>query len=1334
MVGLCRITTQPQVGGSLPGPKSCSTVDDTELMPKSQLDQLETDIAAAMVPEQFGLRSRLARIRRNLSDPHVDRQIQQLAQRVEESITRRAKRQAAKPEVRFDLPLPVLEWRDEIVSAIRDHQVVIISGETGSGKSTQLPKICLEMGRGVDGMIGLTQPRRLAARSIATRLADELRSPLGRDVGYKIRFAEHVRKDSYIKLMTDGILLAETTSDRFLNQYDTIILDEAHERSLNIDFLVGYLKRLLPKRPELRCIVTSATIDAKRFSEHFSDGGSPAPVIEVSGRNYPVDVRYRPWEESDEADEPDLADQIVSAVAELLPELDGDILAFLPTERDIRETTRALGGRHHRGQPLEILPLYARLPATDQNRIFAPHQRRRIVLATNVAESSLTVPGIRAVIDVGTARISRYSPRSKVQRLPIEAISRASADQRMGRCGRVGPGICIRLYSQTDYEGRDRYTTPEIRRTNLAAVILQTIALRLGPIDEFPFLDPPRPDAIRDGYKTLFELGAIDAKRQLTSIGRELSRLPVDPRVGRMILAADEENCLEEVLAIAAGLEVRDPRERPPEKKQQADERHAEFADQSSDFLSLLKLWDLYHHWKSTLSRNQLRKACRQNFLSYNRMREWADIYRQLRQMVEQSGRKIGSRQDDYDAIHRALLTGLLSGIAYRSDANRYQGAGGNELFLWPGSALFRDRPKWVVAAELVETNRRYCRVVAKINPGWIERIAEHLVTRTHQDPHWNSRSLSAMIFERVNLFSLPIVPRRRVPLGGIDPETARQLFIQHALVEGELNKSGGQPALDFLEHNRQLIRGTAEAAAKQRRGDWIVSEQAVFEYYDEHLPAHVYDVPRLKKWLKQQRRNDREPLRMQPHDLLKDADAVDRPTDYPDQLSIENSQFPLTYHFSPGDKQDGITITVPQQALNQLPYQRIDWLVPGQVQEKITALIRTLPKSIRRGLVPAPDTAQKAAAALDFGDGPFLATLATTLSRISGESVSAEDFQLDRLPPHLRMKIRLIDQQGKTLAIDDDLERLRSEFGTGTEEDSGEISDAGWEDQETRSWDFGELPEEVTLRRGGITVKAYPAVLDQGERVAVRLVDTADRAVEKSRGGIRRLYLLANKKTLMMQVAHLPNMQEMRLYAASLPGGGKIEARLAELLADRAFLGTEPLPRTADEFDLRIRQADRRIGPAVQELTALARPLLEAYHSAKLAAEHLASSRWQDSAADVRQQLNWLVRNGFLVDTPWEWLQHFPRYFRAIQHRYEKLQHGGHARDQQAVAQLTPWLERYEQRAEQHERRGVVDPELSRFRWMIEEFRVSLFAQVLGTVVSVSDRRLEKQWANVTG
>lgn len=1290
-------------------------------------------IETAMILDRHRLWSRWRTLSRDsaTTDPQVQRQWDQLCAHIAQSAQRREERQQHLPKVQYDESLPIHARRQEIAAAIASHPIVIVSGETGSGKSTQLPKICLEMGRGVDGMIGHTQPRRIAARAIAARLAEELATPLGSGVGYKIRFSDQTQSRTYVKLMTDGILLAETPSDRFLNQYDTIILDEAHERSLNIDFLLGYLKRLLPQRPELRCIITSATIDAGRISEHFARGGQPAPVIEVSGRGYPVEVRYRVAESAADGDEPEeeLSEQIVAAVGELVRELPGDVLVFLPTERDIRETATALGRRRVRSDaPLELLPLYARLSAQEQNRVFAPHTHRRIVLATNVAESSLTVPGIRSVIDTGTARISHYSPRSKVQRLPIEPISRASADQRAGRCGRIGPGICVRLYSEEDYLARDAFTTPEIRRTNLAAVILQTMAWRLGAIEEFPFLDPPRSDAIQDGYRTLFELGAIDDRRELTPVGRQLSRLPVDPRIGRMILAARERNCLEEILIIAAGLEVQDPRERPAEKTAQADECHSQFADEASDFLGLLKVWDFYHTLKENLSRSQLRKACRQNFLSLNRLREWSDIYRQLRQLAEQQGPAPRTRHDDYQAIHQALLTGLLSGIAVRDDGSQYTGAGGNKLHIWPGSALFHKRPMWIVAAELVETSRRYCRVVARIDPGWIEPLAPHLVRSSYDDPCWDGRRGAAMVHQKVTLFGLTIVPRRRVPLGPVDPDEARRLFIDHALVEGDVR--GGFP---FLDHNRQVLKQIEQLAAKQRRTDRLVGAQDVAHFYQRRLPEDVFDAGRLLRWLRTAGDPAGHVLHMRLEDLLPvDESPTDPATLYPDQLAVRQTRFPLQYHFAPGEDRDGVSVTVPRHALNQLPPEQLDWLVPGRLEEKITALIRTLPKSIRRCLVPAPDTARQAAAQLRFGEGPFLVNLARELTRISGEHVPPDAFQLDRLPPHLLMKVRVVDDSGKTLAVDHRLERLREQFQAPTEGPSGQISDPQWNRPPTPHWDFGDLPDELRITRGGLRVPAYPAIVDQQDGVVVRLLDTRDRALQETRAGVRRLYFLDQRKSLRAHVAWLPRWPDIQLLAATWAGKSHLEEQLALLIADRAFLGEEPVPHQEAEYRRRLASAAERAAGAVQDITRLVFPLFETRHAALLALEKLPRPRYDHTARDVQQQLDQLAPDSFLITTPWTWLQHFPRYFRAITLRLEKLPQGSAQRDQQAMDALQPWLEAWRQRAQLHHQRGSVDPSLETFRWMLEEFRVSLFAQTLGTAVPVSQRRLEKQWALV--
>ncbi len=923
-----------------------------------------------------------------------------------------ADRRAAQPRLEYPDELPISAYRESLCELIQSHQVIVVCGETGSGKSTQLPKICLEAGLGRNAMIGHTQPRRLAARSIATRLAEELDTPLGHWVGYKVRFGDQTSDQTLVKLMTDGILLAETQSDRSLDAYDAIIIDEAHERSLNIDFLLGYLKQLQQKRRDLKIIITSATIDAERFAEHFGDHAGPAPIVSVEGRGYPVEIRYLPWDQAAEGEDRryDLSQHVIAGIEATARQGAGDVLVFLPTERDIREVSHHVAGHYKRlgltGR-VDLLPLYARLPQAEQQRIFHPEgNRRRIIFATNVAESSLTVPGIRFVVDSGTARISRYSARSKLQRLPIEAVSRASADQRAGRCGRVGPGTCVRLYSLEEYESRESYTTPEIRRTNLAAVVLRTKTLRMGELADFPLLDPPKPEAIRDGIRTLIELGAIDERHALTEIGWKLGRLPVDPRVGRILLAADENGSLAEVLPIAAALEVQDPRERPPDKREAADQAHAEFADPQSDFLSLLRLWRFYEEARAQTSRNKLERALRKRFLSPTRMREWADVYRQLREMVttamdgnsrqnavrrrigpihyELSETKIVS-DDQYEKVHCALLAGLLSGVAMVGDKNEYTGAGGLKLFLWPGSGVFAAKPKWIVAAELVETSKQFARTVARIEPRWIESVGSHLIKRSHVDPHWSSRAGGPFCFENQTLFGLPIVLRRRVPLAPIDPVTARDLLIDHGLAEQQLRTNAR-----FVRHNIAVIDAIAQLAAKTRRRDLLIEHHQIARFYQARLPDDVCDRGRLEKldrtvetpvwakktwdaagvslWLENPPAVDDPPsLYVRPDDLVESAQPISE-EDFPDQLVIGQSRLPLEYHYEPGSARDGIHVKVHQAALTQLSDDRLGWLVPGSLVPKLTGMIKSLPKRIRRNLVPAADVAAKIADELSAG------------------------------------------------------------------------------------------------------------------------------------------------------------------------------------------------------------------------------------------------------------------------------------------------------------------------------------------------------------------------------
>jgi ATP-dependent helicase HrpA len=1349
--------------------------------------QLEKEIGRAMRVDRY----RLQRELRALGEPEKegkspDSRLTRLAEAVRRSVALREARRRGVPPIRYDDELPVSARRSEIADAIRDNQVVIICGETGSGKSTQLPKICLEMGRGIEGLIGHTQPRRIAARSVAARIADELASPLGRDVGFKVRFAEALSPQTYIKLMTDGILLAETQGDAFFDQYDTIILDEAHERSLNIDFLIGYLKRLLPKRRDLKLIVTSATIDAARFATHFATPRGPAPVLEVSGRTYPVEVRWRPPLADEDGGEADLQQAILAAVEEVAGIDQGDILIFMPTERHIHETAKTL-----RGQPLpgdrsgrqpEILPLYGRLSMREQQRVFQPGAKRRVVIATNVAESSLTVPRIRYVIDPGTARISRYSPRSKTQRLPIEPVSRASADQRKGRCGRIGPGLCVRLFSEEDYTARDAYTPPEIQRSNLASVILQTKALRLGPIERFPFLDPPKPESVRDGYRTLVELGAIDAAGDLTEVGRQLSRLPIDPRFGRMILAAADEGCLHEVLIIAAALAVQDPRERPLDKQEAADASHALRADEQSDFVAYLKLWDFYHKLKAELSRNQLRKACRQNFLSFNRVREWLDVHRELMELVRRAGlvvqpsrlpgdglksalpdagetppageapaphahrvKRGRTERRQYDNIHRAILTGLLSSLANHGDGYEYTVAGGGKAHLWPGSGVFKQKPKWIVAAEVVETTRRYLRTCGQIDPRWIERIAAHLIKRTYHGVHWAPAHASAMALEKITLFGLTIVPGRRIAYGPIDPAMSRHLLIEQGLVEGHI-----EPKPAFLVKNQELAEELERLQDKLRRRDLLVPDFSRYEFYDRRVPAEIYDGPTLAKWLK----SSPHAVTMTRDDLLRPGVGELGEERFPDTISVRHLELPLGYRYEPGSDQDGVTLDVPIEALNQVAPEPLDWLVPGMMKEKVLALIRSLPKSLRTRFVPAPETAEQVVPMLRFGEGNIHAAVAKALGHLGGITVPSDAFQDERLPLELRMNVRVTDANGRQLAAGRDLEAIRRELGSQAAESFSQLDDPRWNRDGLTDWDFDDLPAEVELPRGRLSVKGYPALLDRDGSVSLRLVDSLARAEHETRFGLRRLCFLAARRELKGQIDWLPNLDRMEVFAATLPGFD-VRGQLAELLADRAMVADQPLPRSKAEYQQLLAAGRERIGWAAQELLSIVWPLFEGYHQASLAVEQFGSHpvvkllavslparkakkapedpvpRWQYAIDDIREQIAWLMKPDSFARTPWEWLRQYPRYFRAICSRLENLP-GAVPRDFEKCEDFQPRWQLFLEHVRHQQSQGVVDPELLHLRWMLEEYRVSLFAQKLGTAIPVSPKRLEQQWAKV--
>ncbi len=1285
-------------------------------------------IAQAMVADRHRLSLRWQNIQRaaRVGRP-FDRDLDRLVADLDQSEARVALRRASVPPVCYDEDLPIVARRDEVARAILDHQVVVVCGETGSGKSTQLPKICLEIGRGVAGCIGHTQPRRIAARSVAARVAAELAVPLGGAVGYKVRFQDATSPQTLVKLLTDGVLLAETQQDRFLNQYDTIILDEAHERSLNVDFLLGLLRQLLPRRPDLKVVITSATIDAQRFSRHFATPDRAGPVISIEGRTYPVEVRYRPPPPGDDG-EPNAEQGVLDAVGELWRESAGDLLVFVPTEQQIYSLVKTLRKHGRTGataRATEIVPLYARLSAAEQNRVFQPHSGRRIVIATNVAESSLTVPGIRAVVDTGTARISRYSPRSKVQRLPIEPISRASADQRRGRCGRLGPGVCIRLYSQEDFESRDAYTPPEIQRTNLAGVILQTLSLSLGRAEDFPFLDPPRPDAIREGYRTLFELGAVDGAQQLTDLGRRMSRMPVDPSVARMILAAHEEGSLEEVLIIASALEIQDVRERPIDRQEIADGCHAQFLDPASDFVGILNLWDFQRDLKGRLSQNQFRKACQQNFLSYNRLREWSDLHRQLEELVRQAGLRPGGRRNDYAQSHRALLAGLVSTVALKGEGFEYTVAGGQKVHLWPGSGTFDQKPKWVMGAELVETTRRYLRWVARIDPKWIEQVAPHLVKHHYGDPAWDEDRAAAVCLARTTLGGLALAAARQVPLAAHDPVLARQMFIEHALVEGRWEHRGR-----FFDRNQSVLAQVDQLETRARRRDLFKGEAAVHAFYHQRLPADVCDCASFDRWRRQQPQAA-ERLHMTLADVAR-ADAADLSLDdFPDTLALGPLRLALDYCFEPGSATDGVTLRVPREMLPRLDGARLEWLVPGLLTEKVMALIRTLPKPLRRSLVPARQVAQDAAGQLRDADGSLLASLAAALSRLAAQPIRPGDFQLDQLPEHLRFNIAVIDDKGQVLAAGRNLALVRQQLGGMPAADLARLDDPRWRKTGIESWDVGDLPIEVDVVRKGIHLAGFPALVDDGDTVSLRLFHTRQAAEREHHCGVLRLAWRANRRALREQIQWLPDIGRLLLWAAPLRQD--VTEHLSLRLAQRAYLPGEATPHTRADFDECLRQGNARIGPAVQELVAVIRPLLENYHQALLAVQR-ADGRplLSEITTDVADQIVRLTTDGFLCQTPWAWLRHFPRYFKAIQLRLEKALVGGADRDARARPVIAALEEPSLRELEAARLRQSIDPSLEQFRWLIEELRVSLFAQQLGTADPVSEQRLRQQWAKL--
>ncbi|MBT8764682.1 ATP-dependent RNA helicase HrpA [Metapseudomonas boanensis] len=1331
-------------------------------------EQLLQRLDLVMCGDRHRLRRQLHELRKHPDEA----KLAQWVERFQASAARVEARRTSVPKMRYDDALPIAAKRDEIKAALEKHQVLVIAGETGSGKTTQLPKICLEIGRGTHGLIGHTQPRRLAARSVATRVAEEIGSPLGELVGYQVRFEDQSNERSLIKLMTDGILLAETQHDRYLERYDTIIVDEAHERSLNIDFLLGYLKTLLPRRPDLKLIITSATIDLERFSKHFSD----APIIEVSGRTYPVDTWYHPLaaevDEDGEALFDDLSvdqgilralDEIASHEREV-GKRPGDVLVFLPGEREIRDCAEVL--RKANLRHTEVLPLYARLTPAEQQKIFQPMPGRKIVLATNVAETSLTVPGIRYVIDSGTARISRYSYRAKVQRLPVEAVSQASANQRKGRCGRVEPGICIRLYSEEDFLSRPAFTDPEILRTNLAAVILQMLHLRLGDIEAFPFIEPPDSKAIKDGFTLLQELSAVNREGQLTPIGRQLARLPIDPRLGRMVLEGVRQGSLDEVLIVASALSVQDPRERPMDRQQAADQAHAQWKDVDSDFAALINLWRGFEEQRQALGSNALRTWCRKSFLNYLRLREWRDAHRQLvlicrelklfpessprrselareagssaqkvvsgREVRQQAdsgkGGEIPGRTIDYAKVHKAILCGLLSQIGQKSEEGDYLGARQRRFWIHPGTAIAKKRPQWIMAAELVETTKLFARMVAKIEPDWLEPLAGHLVKKNHLEPHWEKRRGQVVAYEQVTLYGLIIVGHRAVHYGPIDPEVSRELFIREGLVRGEIHSKA-----KCLSANRQLLEKLDELEAKARRRDILADEETLFGYYAARLPADIYQTASFEKWYERERAGNPQLLIMREEDVLAREASEVTAAQYPDKLRLGELELPLSYHFEPGHVRDGVTLRVPAPLLPQLPPERLEWLVPGLLEAKCVALVRNLPKSIRKNFVPVPDFVKAALAKLVFAQGSLPEALGRELQRMTGARVPEDAWPeaTAQLDSHLKMNLEVVDARGKFLGEGRDLVEITARFAEASQAALA-IPQTQKEQKPVEAKGFTALAEKAQQKVAGLSMTVYPALVEEGGTVKEGRFPTQAEAEWQHRRALQRLLLQQLAETAKFLRGKLPGLTELGLLYRDM---GRVDALVEDILLaslDTCILeGEAGLPRDGAAL---ASLAEKKRGAWAEHAERLARltlDILKLWHGLQKRFKGRIDLAQAVALNDIKAQLGNLVYPGFVRETPAEWLKEIPRYLKAIEQRFDKIA-AQLQRDRVWSGELAGYWEQYKARLAKHAQEGKRDPNLVLYRWMLEEYRVSLFAQQLGTKLPVSDKRLSKHWTTV--
>ena len=1282
--------------------------------------QLYSLLKNCLKKDQFLYKKRLDGVKKIKSEEKQVKVLSSITQDIERSIALRETRLKNLPKVSYPENLPVSQKKDDIKKAISENQVVIVAGETGSGKTTQLPKICLELGRGVAGLIGHTQPRRLAARSVAARVAEEIGTTIGEKVGFKIRFSDQVSQSSYLKLMTDGVLLAEIQQDRFLNQYDTIIIDEAHERSLNIDFILGYLKNLLPKRPDLKLIITSATIDPERFSKHFNN----APIIEVSGRTYPVEVRYRPISEIEKSEmeaEGDQLQGIFDAVDELMDAGPGDILIFMNGEREIRDTADALSKRGLNNT--EVLPLYARLSNAEQNRIFASHSGRRIVLSTNVAETSLTVPGIRYVIDPGTARISRYSYRTKVQRLPIEAISQASANQRKGRCGRVAEGICIRLYSEEDFLGRPEFTDPEILRTNLASVILQMLALGLGDIAQFPFVQAPDNRNITDGLRLLEEIQAITpvTRRKdykLTKAGRELSRLPVDPRLAKIVHAANGFDAMFEAIVIVAALSIQDPREFPQDKKAKAQEAHGRFSDKDSDFIAYLNLWRYLEEQQQELSRNQFRRLCQKEFLAYMRIREWQDIVYQLVSTCEEMGFKINQNPADYDGIHKSILAGMLSHIGMKDENQMYTGARQSKFFVFPGSGLFKKSPKWLVAAELVETSKLFARINAKIDLAWVSPLAQHLVNRSYSEPHWQKKQGAVMAYEQQTLYGLTIVSRKLVQFNKIDAKLSREIFIRSALVEQQLGQNEG-----FLKHNQKLIDEVQDLEHKARRRDILVDDETLMDFYHQRLPDNITSRVEFNTWWKGKKREQPKFLHMDKSSLMqRDADHISEDS-YPDVWQQNNLFLPLEYHFEPGQAIDGVVITIPLPLLNQVQDIGFDWHVPAFRHELITALIKSLPKTTRRNFVPAPNYADAVMASIEPMQGSFIDAVSKHLLRMSGVKISPEQWDYAALPSHLKMQFSVVDDKGKQLATGFNLNKLKEQLKGKVDDNLAKVAEQGIEQTDLTEWSFGELPTSYVQKQGQYEVKAYPALVDEGQSTSIKLFDGKEKAHSAHLKGLRRLILLNIPSPIKYLQQKLPNKAKLGLYFNPF---GKVNELIDDCVCAAVDEILQKHPEIRDEASFnQVKELIRgELGDAVVAIALDVEQALGQVNALNKKLKGKTDFTMILAQGDIKEQLSQLIFKGFVTHHGASRIKDVIRYLKAVERRMEKLPIDPH---QDKLKMLD--VERAQDILKDALGKARTNQETQKLidvRWMVEELRVSMFAQNLGTAYPISLKRIQ--------